>query len=556
MLRRTPRRSNNERNGNHDWSDTDGSQLPLRRIKKSPQPRPSRSCTPTLKRIVVVELTFLVLAWVLFSDRLLSSWRLRKGTTNLRVFTRNSRAEQLHANVKQDREQMLNSQLLEARAYKGPTLVIGGSDGSGTRAFASIMKELGVPMWLEDKQTLDAHGSAMFEMKGWPPLATLVLNATHSASYEVKQLSNETQTIALEELAKLKQKAALFAVRQRRRAEILSETYMSKPKAAGVAMGFKAPVTMLLVPLLKEAFGPIKFLHIVRDGRDVAVGSNKSPVEKFYKFMYPDADARMVNHPNISDPVLAMHLWNDWNTQLLEWEKVHASDQDFDFLVMRSEDLLNPEKKFESLVRMAKLVGSSVTMEKLCCMSRESVVDMGQSVQFDEEASRLNRFRKHGNLGSLRGTNYTAYLEQLRATIEEQRNTTERQQGQSGRHMHAFKQRVRAEIENRLKRIGNNESVAGEIAPKVIERYERWASIMKDKPDVGSDVHKDLPKVNERYGKWVRILKDKPDVAAELNQEGEKGLATFGYAPLGERIMEDFPSTDHFQCDDSILCDV
>ena len=138
--------------------------------------------------------------------------------------------------------------------------------------------------------------------------------------------------------------------------------------------------------------------------------------------MYPDADARRAKHPNTSDPVLAMHLWNDWNTQLLEWEKAHASDEDFDFLVMGSEDLLDPEKKFESLVRMAEFVGSSVTMEKLCCMSRESVVDMGQSVGFDETAGQKGSgVGWHRNSGSFKRDDNTEFMRQMKEMIGKRR---------------------------------------------------------------------------------------------------------------------------------------
>lgn len=64
-----------------------------------------------------------------------------------------------------------------------PVLVVGGSDGSGTRAFVDALRELGVVVVADDAETFDVHASEMFSHKGWPGLVTAVLNVTHSASY-------------------------------------------------------------------------------------------------------------------------------------------------------------------------------------------------------------------------------------------------------------------------------------------------------------------------------------------------------------------------------------
>lgn len=47
----------------------------------------------------------------------------------------------------------------------GPYLIVGGSDGSGTRAVVNQLMELGALMHFEDKRSLDVHGGEMF-MKG------------------------------------------------------------------------------------------------------------------------------------------------------------------------------------------------------------------------------------------------------------------------------------------------------------------------------------------------------------------------------------------------------
>jgi len=106
---------------------------------------------------------------------------------------------------------------------------------------------------------------------------------------------------------------------------------------------------------------------------------NQSPVQKFYHSMYSDSVERIFKFSNGSEPVLAMQLWNDWNTQVLRWEQSHANDADFDYMVVRSEDMLNPETKFEMLARPAAFVGSTMSVQELCNMSRTDAVDLGQS---------------------------------------------------------------------------------------------------------------------------------------------------------------------------------
>jgi hypothetical protein len=54
---------------------------------------------------------------------------------------------------------------------------------------------------------------------------------------------------------------------------------------------------MLLLPLLLDAFGSIKFLHVVRDGRDGAIIKNQSPVQKFYDSYYLHGQEKQTTAP-------------------------------------------------------------------------------------------------------------------------------------------------------------------------------------------------------------------------------------------------------------------
>jgi hypothetical protein len=260
------------------------------------------------------------------------------------------------------------------------TLIVGGSDGSGTRAFAQYLQFLDVPMVVDDLGTYDAHAEMLYDGQGWPALVARVLNATRSATYTVDQLSQSLRTEAKKELSIMLDafRSKLDDQIQKRRSRL-----GDIPMASSVSMGFKAPISQLLLPLFRDQLPAAKFLHIVRDGRDVALSDNQSPVKKFYSTFYEDAHARdlQMEENNFGFEsrmqIKALELWNDWNSQVYDYGKEHADGTTFDVLVMRSEDLL--EDTYNSLLKLADFVGSPKTPQELCCLSRRGLGDMGES---------------------------------------------------------------------------------------------------------------------------------------------------------------------------------
>ena len=49
-----------------------------------------------------------------------------------------------------------------------PMLLVGGTDGSGTRSVVDLLENLGVLMAVDDEGTMDVHGEEM--PGGWPPI--------------------------------------------------------------------------------------------------------------------------------------------------------------------------------------------------------------------------------------------------------------------------------------------------------------------------------------------------------------------------------------------------
>jgi hypothetical protein len=215
-----------------------------------------------------------------------------------------------------------------------PLLIIGGSDGSGTRAFVDIIRELGVVIVADDAQSFDVHAAQMFGHQGWPGLVNAVLNVTHTANYEfpndiealtspeyatniqtqvqylyrslkskydvtkrfqrrmyLKQNQREQKQSRRQQQQQQQRRRRLVsspsssfstAVRRRRKpphpgsnlvvggGPLASKPTMFAARAEAVSFAIKAPVSMLVLPVLTKVWGaayqtPIKFLHVIRE---------------------------------------------------------------------------------------------------------------------------------------------------------------------------------------------------------------------------------------------------------------------------------------------------
>lgn len=102
---------------------------------------------------------------------------------------------------------------------------------------------------------------------------------------------------------------------------------------------------MLLVPFFEEAWGKAKFLHVVRDGRDIAFSGNQTPVSKFFEDTFPTGSrARGLRDP----PLQAIAMWNTWNVGLYDWaaeREKRGAAAGMDYLLLHTEDLIDPAAK-------------------------------------------------------------------------------------------------------------------------------------------------------------------------------------------------------------------
>ncbi len=167
---------------------------------------------------------------------------------------------------------------------RGP-IVIGGTGGSGTRAVQRALEAAGVFMGTR----LNDSGDAM----DFEPFLDSVINdillETRSLAYDPESLS-----------AGLRQRVhgAFRAALNDFRSDLPSD-------AEG--WGWKNPRSMYVLPLLATQCPGLRFIHLVRDGRDMAISENKNQPRKHYAALFNAPENK--DDPLQPDPELSIRLW-------------------------------------------------------------------------------------------------------------------------------------------------------------------------------------------------------------------------------------------------------
>lgn len=276
-------------------------------------------------------------------------------------------------------------------------LVVGGTDGSGTRRVVQILTQLGVAMVSEDSETYDIHADVV---GGWPPVVNPVIQYTKSLFYSPETMPDQIRKPICIQLKRL---LALV--------ESNSHKPMSHTLGVGgvlkingnvtvnnIKYGFKAPVAMTLAPFWAYLLNDFRMLHVVRDGRDIAFSANQGPVQKFYATMYNNKD-KFINE---RCELKAIRLWSNWNAGLKEWAEYHVKNfssdranihKSFGYFALHSEDLVDDDKniRFAALANLAEWLGSDISEKALCCLAMEGTEFMGSHDRTDKKAKDANK---------------------------------------------------------------------------------------------------------------------------------------------------------------------
>jgi hypothetical protein len=108
------------------------------------------------------------------------------------------------------------------------------------------------------------------------------------------------------------------------------DRHLTHLDARARAWGWKEPRSIFLLPFFASQFPLLKFLHVVRDGRDMAYSSNQNQLNKHGHVLLGD------RHAGASQPVRSIALWSRLNLSTAEYGETVLGPR---YLRVRFEDL-------------------------------------------------------------------------------------------------------------------------------------------------------------------------------------------------------------------------
>ncbi len=120
------------------------------------------------------------------------------------------------------------------------------------------------------------------------------------------------------------------------------------------AWGWKEPRSIFLLPFLHRQFPSMRFVHVIRDGRDMALSDNQNQLNKHGHTLLSPAEA------HLPQAIRAMLLWSRLNIQAAEYGKQALGAR---YLCVRFEDLCrDPEPMVARLFAFLGLKGDAVVL--------------------------------------------------------------------------------------------------------------------------------------------------------------------------------------------------
>jgi hypothetical protein len=111
----------------------------------------------------------------------------------------------------------------------------------------------------------------------------------------------------------------------------------------GRPWGFKNPRTMLILPFLDELLPNTRFIHVIRDGRDISLGNLFVTSNRYLDAFLADEEKQL---PPEEKMIL---FWGRSNQRAMEYGTKHMAGR---YLMMRLEDLCT-----DAISRSAELLG-------------------------------------------------------------------------------------------------------------------------------------------------------------------------------------------------------
>lgn len=188
-----------------------------------------------------------------------------------------------------------------------PPIVVGATGGSGTRAVHGVLTAAGVYMGAN----LNGAGDAMDFEPLLDDAINTVIGVARSLDYEPSALPVALRRPLLERL------------------EGTIAAYRAAAPAATLRWGWKNPRSMYILPLIAALHPDLTFIHVIRDGRDMALSDNQNQLNKHFAALFGRAPAE----PQFADSI---RLWARANRDVAGWGRRRLGQR---YIQVRMEDL-------------------------------------------------------------------------------------------------------------------------------------------------------------------------------------------------------------------------
>jgi len=191
-------------------------------------------------------------------------------------------------------------------------VIVGGNGHSGTRVFAEILIECGIHMGLPGLSY--ARSSKDLNIRG--------LMSTWMKPYLLGL--SDAQTVKMR--------------RQFERRLRLLIPFRSRP------WGFKNPRAMFLLPFYHNLFPSMKFIHVIRDGRDICLGNPFVSSPTYWSYVSEDEMQRLTPEEAM------MRFWGEANRRTKAYGESRLGSA---YLRIRFEDICdNPETEIRKILTL------------------------------------------------------------------------------------------------------------------------------------------------------------------------------------------------------------
>jgi len=186
-------------------------------------------------------------------------------------------------------------------------ILIGGTGGSGTRALYHALTEAGVRFSRHSNSAGDARDFFSF----YDDRINATLNHTRSLNYGIDGVPPEVREASLSELR-----------------DTIAR-YASTIDVEAGPWGIKGPRSMYALPYFNLLIPTLRFVHVVRDGRDMALSRNQGQVRRHFEALF--------GHPPEAAPAIAAaRLWSKANVEAADWAETNLGAR---YMRLKYEDL-------------------------------------------------------------------------------------------------------------------------------------------------------------------------------------------------------------------------